>query len=67
MKYSGLFIHLFGQQDARSGPHKLIADSIRRHPEHLFSTLQESFQKIFSGKYVYANVSWSYSQLCLLM
>ena len=44
------------EQEAKTGTYKWIADSIRQNPEHLHTSVEESFQKIFSGKYAFTHV-----------
>ena len=50
------------EQEAKTGTYKWIADSIRHHPEHLHTSVEDSFQKIFSGKYAFTHV-WTLTLL----
>jgi hypothetical protein len=50
------FNELNVEQEAKTGTYKWIADSIRQNPEHLHTSVEESFQKIFSGKYAFTHV-----------
>ena len=44
------------EQDAKSGPYKTIADSVRQNVDQQFTNLGDGFKKIFSGRYCYTNV-----------